>query len=472
MLFNSIVFAIFLPIVFVCYWLLRKCLSAQNLLLLVASYVFYGWWDWRYLFLIAGCSVVNFIAGRIIYESKNLAIKRIMLFLCCMVCLGVLGVFKYYNFFVESFAALFAQVGIHWSPIVLNLALPVGISFFTFQALSYTIDIYRGNLIPTKSWIDFFVFISFFPQLVAGPIERATNLLPQFQTSRKFDFDSATHGICLMSYGLFKKMVVADSLSQYVDRIWCDPLFNGSIACALAVVFFSVQIYCDFSGYSDVARGVAKLFGFNLMLNFDRPYLSKSFGEFWRRWHISLSSWFKDYVYIPLGGNRVSLGKLLRNIWVVFLLSGLWHGASWAFVMWGGLHALYLTIGTIKRHYFSRGQKKGWMHDLMNIFIVDLGVVFAWIFFRSGSLAKSYDFIAALTRCQFELSSNSLFGGFSLIRLSFCFTAIGLLALSYLCPRDCLFKKVSSRFVFSSCCIFAISLIGMPSGGEFIYFRF
>lgn len=473
MLFNSIAFALFLPIVFGLYWMLQRNTRVQNLFLLFASYVFYGWWDWRFLFLIAGCTAVNYIAAVQIASSRNKFVRRAWLVACCVVCLGALCVFKYYNFFVESFSAMCAWVGIHWSPIVLNIALPVGISFFTFQALSYTIDIMLGKLKPAENWVEYFVFIAFFPQLVAGPIERATNLLPQFQRRRRFDMDDAVHGVSLMVYGLFKKMVVADTLSQYVDKVFGEPMFYSSVTCIIGVVFFSIQVYCDFSGYSDVARGVARLFGFELMLNFDRPYLSKSFSEFWRRWHISLSSWFRDYVYIPLGGNRVSLPKSVRNLWIVFLLSGLWHGASWAFILWGALHALYLTIGVFKMRIFGRqAVADSHLRDIVSILIVDLGAAFAWIFFRAGTIEQSFLYLKALFRCKFETSLMALCAGIGPMQFGFCLVAIFLLAMSYFAPRDCRFKAKRSAFIFAACGIAAIIFLGMPSGGEFIYFRF
>ena len=472
MLFNSLAFCAFLPLVFSLYWLLARSFRLQNLLLLVASYVFYGWWDWRFLFLIAGCSLVNFLSGRFIYASENRMVRRIWLVLCCVVSLGALGVFKYFDFFTTTFAKLLACVGIRWSPLVLNLALPVGISFFTFQALSYTIDIAFGKLKPTKDWVEFFTFISFFPQLVAGPIERASNLLPQFQRERRFDFDTATYGICLMAFGLFKKMVVADTLSQYVDKVWGDPLFYSSVTCIIGAIFFTFQIYCDFSGYSDVARGVAKLFGFELMLNFDSPYLSKSFSEFWRRWHISLSSWFKDYVYIPLGGNRVPFPKLLRNIWIVFLLSGLWHGASWAFVVWGALHAAYLTLGALKSRLCGVDMSRGVVARTVSVAVVNLGVVFAWIFFRSGTVDNAIVFLKALFRCRFETSLMALCAGVGPVHFCFCIVAAHLFVLSVFCPRDCRFRTLKSRYLFIVACVAAIVFLGMPSGGEFIYFRF
>jgi len=452
--------------------MLQRHMRAQNLFLLVVSYIFYGWWDWRFLFLIAGCSAVNYIAALQIDSSQSKFVRRAWLVSCCVVCLGALGVFKYCNFFVESFSTMCACVGIHWSPVVLNIALPVGISFFTFQALSYTIDVMLGNLKPTKDWVEYFVFIAFFPQLVAGPIERATNLLPQFQRQRRFDVDAAVHGVSLMAYGLFKKMVVADTLSQYVDKVFGDPMFYSSTTCIIGAIFFSIQIYCDFSGYSDVARGVARLFGFELMLNFDRPYLSKTFSEFWRRWHISLSSWFKDYVYIPLGGNRVSLPKLVRNLWIVFLLSGLWHGASWAFILWGALHALYLTFGVLKVRVLGRQTTDSFLRNIASIIIVDFGAFFAWIFFRAGTIEQSLLYLKALFRCKFQTSLMALCAGIGPMQFGFCLVAVLLLVLSYLAPRDCKFSAKHSAFIFAVCCIAAIVFLGMPSGGEFIYFRF
>lgn len=472
MLFNSLNFALFLPIVFALYWMLGKSPHWQNRLLLVASYVFYGWWDWRFLFLIAGCSLANFLAGRYIHNCQSRIIRRLWLAVACAVSLGALGLFKYYDFFVESFAQMFLTLGIHWSPRMLHLALPVGISFFTFQALSYTIDISLGKLKPTKDWIEFFTFIAFFPQLVAGPIERASNLLPQFQNARCFDFDKATHGVCLIAFGLFKKMVVADNLSQYVDKTWGDPFFYSSITCVVAAVFFAFQIYCDFSGYSDIARGVAKLFGFELMLNFDSPYLAKSFSDFWRRWHISLSSWFKDYVYIPLGGNRVSLPKMLCNLWIVFLLSGLWHGASWSFIAWGAIHATYLTFGVAKRKFCKCGGGASLLSRVASVILVDSGVTFAWIFFRAGTLGNAVVFLKALFRCKCQTSLMALCAGLGPVQFGFCVIAAGLFLASALCPRDCLFKHIGSRFLFVVLCAAAIVFIGMPSGGEFIYFRF
>lgn len=468
MLFNSLTFFFFLLIVFSGYWLVRER-RAQNMLLLVASYVFYGWWDWRFLFLIVGCSAINFWAGYFISSTEEKWKRRLALILCCIVCLGSLCVFKYYNFFIENLCALF---GVNSNSLTLKIVLPVGISFFTFQALSYTIDVALGRIKPTKNWVEFFAFIAFFPQLVAGPIERATNLLPQFQRERRFETDVAMHGLCLMGYGLFKKMVVADTLSLYVDKVFYMPELYSSLTCIIGAFFFAIQIYCDFSGYSDVARGVARLFGFELMVNFNRPYLATSFADFWRRWHISLSTWFKDYVYIPLGGNRVAFAKWIRNTTIVFLLSGLWHGAAWTFVIWGGLHGLFLIAEGI-------GRRRGWIVDegsgfrrVLKLVGVFVGVAFAWIFFRAGSFELLVRYLKVLFAFHFKTSMMALCAAMGPLTFVFCCVSVGLLAASYLMPRDCRFKTHRAQMAYLMMCAVVIVLFSVPSGGEFIYFKF
>lgn len=439
--------------------------------LLVASYVFYGWWDWRFLFLIAGCSAVNFWAGGFIASTDVKWKRRAALSVCVTVCVGALCVFKYCNFFAENLCAIFG-----WNPqsLTFKIVLPVGISFFTFQALSYTIDIALGKLVPTKSWIEFFTFIAFFPQLVAGPIERAANLLPQFQRNRCFEYDAAMHGLCLMAYGLFKKMVVADTLALYVDKVFYMPELYSSVTCILGALFFTIQIYCDFSGYSDVARGVARLFGFELMVNFNRPYLSKSFGEFWRNWHISLSTWFRDYVYIPLGGSRVTLVKWIQNIIVVFLLSGLWHGAAWTFVIWGGLHGIFLVLeGLWKRlHLLPRNRELSRAGVILRVIWVDVCVAVAWIFFRAGSFEGLSRYMKTLFACNFKTSSMVLFAAMGPMTFAFCLVSVALLVVSYMFPRDCRFATNRAKCLYVLGCMSAIVLFAGPSGGEFIYFQF
>lgn len=472
MLFNSLEFLVFLIVVFGIYWATVKSYKLQNLLLLVASYIFYGWWDWRFLFLIAGCSVVNFAGGLLIDKYRAKIVRRVTLTICLIASLFTLGFFKYYNFFAENLAGIMALLGINADFATLNIVLPVGISFFTFQALSYTIDIAFGKLKATKDPIEFFAFISFFPQLVAGPIERATNLLPQFGRKRTFDCATALDGLTLIAYGLFKKMVVADTLSMYVDNAFRNPGFYSSITCLLAAVFFAIQIYCDFSGYSDAARGLAKLFGFELMVNFNRPYMATSFADFWRRWHISLSSWFKDYVYIPLGGNRGGFARTIRNLWIVFLLSGLWHGASWMFVGWGALHAVFLTLGVVRRKVTGVVRNEGLVSRIRSILIVDVGVVFAWILFRAGSLDVAKDFFSALFACKIKTSLMALCAGIGPMSFLFCLIAVGLFLVSHFVPDDCKFKSMPAKIGFVLVCATAIVFFGMPSGGEFIYFQF
>ena len=363
MLFNSLEFLIFLPIVFLLYWFvfdyaMRGCkhlLLWQNLLIVVASYIFYGWWDWRFLILIAITTVLSFLSGIGIEKAPTQGGKKAIMIANVVVNLGILGVYKYYDFFATQFAELF---GIQSDFLLLHLILPVGISFYTFQALSYSIDVYRKQIEPTHDIVAFTAFLSFFPQLVAGPIERATNLLPQFQKKRTFDYAQAVDGMRQILWGLFKKIVVADNCATYVDHVFADLGSHSGSTLLLAAVLFTFQIYGDFSGYSDIAIGTAKLFGIKLMRNFNLPYFSRDIAELWRRWHISLTTWFRDYVYIPLGGSRPEVPARLkakgdkasearyakaiaiRNTFVIFLLSGLWHGANWTFMLWGAYHAL------------------------------------------------------------------------------------------------------------------------------------
>ncbi len=351
MLFNSITFFVFLPIVFLLYWfVIKKNLRNQNLFVLVASYVFYGWWDWRFLSLIFISSLSDYILGLKIDSAIGVKRKKVLLIISIVINLGILGFFKYYNFFVDSFVELFDLFGITLNRGTLVVLLPVGISFYTFQTLSYTIDVYRGKLKPTKKVIAFFAFVAFFPQLVAGPIERAIDLLPQFLKKRKFEYEFAMSGLRKALWGLFKKVVIADNLSKYVAIIYSSPEDFYGLSIIIATVFFTFQVYCDFSGYSDIAIGVARLFGFKLTTNFSTPLFSKSMKEFWNRWHISLSSWFRDYLYIPLGGNRGSKEKWAFNIFITFLVSGLWHGASWAFAIWGSLNGFYLIFAMYTEH--------------------------------------------------------------------------------------------------------------------------
>lgn len=403
MLFNSIEFLFFLPIVFVFYWFVFKSLKWQNLFIVIASYVFYGWWDWRFLLLIALTTVCSYISGLLLLRYKNDRHKSLIVCVGNVVLnLSILGVFKYYNFFVENLALLVKSFGYDLGWTTINIILPVGISFYTFQALSYTIDVYRGKMEPTKDPISFFAFISFFPQLVAGPIERATNLLPQFLQRRNFNYEKAIDGCRQILWGLLKKMIIADNCAEIVNLIWDNYTDYSGLTLLIGGILFSFQIYCDFSGYSDIAIGTAKLFGIRLMQNFNLPYLSRSIPEFWRRWHISLTTWFRDYIYFPLGGNRVSQIKTLRNTMIVFGVSGLWHGANWTFICWGLYHALlfipYMLLHIDTKHQLTVEANrllpsfKGFIQMCITFFLAVIG----WILFRSDSMSQAVDYICRM----------------------------------------------------------------------------
>ena len=396
MLFTSIEFFVFVPVVFALYWVINRHTRWQNLLVVVASYVFYGWWDWRFLLLIAFTSACSYASGLMIGSGRW---RKTALWGNITLNLAILGLFKYYNFFASELAVL---LRVSSDSVMLNLVLPVGISFYTFQALSYSIDVYRGKLEPTRDAVAFFAYVSFFPQLVAGPIERATNLLPQFQRQRQFDYSMAVDGVRQMLWGFFKKLVVADNCAVYVDDIWNNIADQSSPNLAMATILFSIQIYCDFSGYSDIAIGCAKLFGIKLMRNFNVPYFSRDIAEFWRRWHISLTTWFRDYVYIPLGGSRVGKVNVVRNTFVIFLVSGLWHGANWTFILWGAFHALLflpLILMRKNRKYTDIVANGHWLPSIKEIGQMLLTFILAalgWILFRSQNIGEAIDFFSGL----------------------------------------------------------------------------
>ena len=386
MLFNSLEFIIFFLIFFFSYWFIfNKNIKLQNLLILCSSYFFYAWWDWRFLILIIVSSFTDYLIGIQIENLKNKIYKKRALVLSLFVNLGILLVFKYYNFFIDNFKIVLEKMNLQTNPELINIILPIGISFYTFQTLSYTIDVYNNKISAHRDSISFFAFVAFFPQLVAGPIERAKNLLPQFLIKRKFNYDFAISGCRLILIGLFKKMVIADNISLIVDPIYSNQNDYLGFPILLATIFFAFQIYCDFSGYSDIAIGLARLLGFKLMTNFNTPYFSKSLTDFWRNWHISLSTWFKDYVYIPLGGNRISKKKMHLNILITFLLSGFWHGANWTFLIWGAIHGFGLIIE--KNFYFKL--KNNFVLDSLRIFSTFSIVCLAWIFFRSETFSDS-----------------------------------------------------------------------------------
>lgn len=405
MLFNSIEFALFLPLVFVLYWFVtNRSIKLQNILLVVASYVFYGWWDWRFLSLIFFSSALDYFLGLRLNESDDKIRRKGYLLISLFSNLGLLGFFKYYNFFAESFSEAFTLLGQHIEPSRLNIILPVGISFYTFQTLSYTIDIYRKKLEPTKDPIAFFAFVSFFPQLVAGPIERAKNLLPQFYVSRHFEKEKAIDGLRQILFGLFKKVVIADNCARYVDAIFNNHTdFSGSTL-FFGAVMFSVQIYGDFSGYSDIAIGTSRLFGFNLQQNFAFPYFSRDIAEFWRRWHISLSTWFRDYVYIPLGGSRGGKWSQVRNIFIIFVVSGFWHGANWTFIIWGLLNALYflpLMLMNKNRNNLEPIGNIPNVREVLGIAVTFFMTTMAWIFFRAESIGHAISYLSGIFNTSF-----------------------------------------------------------------------
>jgi alginate O-acetyltransferase complex protein AlgI len=403
MLFNSIEFAIFLPIVFLLYWFVtNKNLKLQNAFLILASYFFYGWWDWRFLSLIVFSSSVDYLIGIALSKQENIKKRKILLLTSITVNIGFLGFFKYFNFFADSFASAFTLLGVPFEPTRLNIILPVGISFYTFQTLSYTIDVYRRKLEPTKDALSFFAFVSFFPQLVAGPIERATNLLPQFYKKRCFDYEKAVDGMRQILWGLFKKMVIADNCAVYVNEVFSNSADYPGSTLLLGTIFFAFQIYGDFSGYSDIAIGTARLFGFNLMKNFAYPYFSRDIAEFWRRWHISLSTWFRDYVYIPLGGSRVGNWKKIRNIFIIFIVSGFWHGANWTFIIWGALNAIYFlplllmkknrsNLDVVAQNSFFPNIK-----EILQVATTFTLTTLAWVFFRSASVSDAIDYLSGI----------------------------------------------------------------------------
>ena len=406
MLFNSTAFLLFLPTVFFLYWFVFKNqLRAQNVLLLVASYIFYGWWDWRFLSLIIASTFLDYFIALALQKTERSSKRKVLLAISLAGNLGMLGFFKYYNFFVTSWIEVWSSVGITMEATTLNIILPVGISFYTFQTLSYTIDVYRKEMEPTKSFIDFAAFVTFFPQLVAGPIERASHLLPQFYKNRTFDYQNAVDGVKLIIWGMFKKVVVADNCAFFVNTIFENPEAYSSGELFVGMVFFAFQIYGDFSGYSDMAIGISKLFGFDLMVNFKFPYFSRDIAEFWRRWHISLSTWFRDYIYIPLGGSKGSKWFQIRNVMIIFLVSGFWHGANWTYVVWGLFHALLflplLLFNVNRSHLITKSY--GWF-DFAKIGVTFLVVCIGWVFFRADSIAAAFQYLVHL----FELKSLGL----------------------------------------------------------------
>lgn len=399
MLFNSFEFLIYLPLVFCGYWFVFRKLNVQNLFIVGASYLFYGWWDYRFLFLIFATTILCFFSGILIDQSENKRVRKWICGLNIAINISILCYFKYFNFFSENLNILFSQFGYELDWFTLDVLLPVGISFYTFQAISYPIDVYRKHISATKDIVAFTAFISFFPQLVAGPIERSTQLLPQFLSERKFRYYDAVCGMRQMLWGFFKKIVIADNCALLANIIFDDYAGYSSPMLILGAFFFTFQIYGDFSGYSDIAIGVSKLFGVNLSRNFHFPYFSRDISEFWRRWHISLNTWFRDYIYIPLGGSRCSKAKIIRNTMIIFLLSGLWHGANWTFIVWGAYHGfLFLPLILLKRNrknleVASAGQLLPSLKDLVSVMVTFVLVVIGWIIFRANNITEATGYL-------------------------------------------------------------------------------
>jgi len=477
MFFNSFAFAIFLPIIFILYWFVfNKSKRTQNVLLLFASYYFYSCWDWRFLFLLVFSILLDYFTAIQIEKSTNTKARKFWFWLSIAINLGFFGVFKYYDFFASSFSELLLSFGIHSSPILLKIILPVGISFYTFHGLSYIIDIYYKRIKAEKTFVDYALFVSYFPLLVAGPIERATHLLPQIKIKREFNFEKAKEGIHQIIWGLVKKMVIADTCSQYANEIFGHYNEMNSLSLILGAVYFAFQIYGDFSGYSDIALGTSKLFGMDLLRNFNYPYFSRDIAEFWRRWHISLSSWFRDYLYIPLGGSKGSKWNQVRNVFIIFVVSGFWHGANWTFIAWGFINALYFIPLLIRNKNRSNIDviSLNWNFDSIktigNILITFSLTCIAWIFFRSNTISDAYNYIKRIfTNKDF---SAQYFGferySFEILLLLVAFVLVEWFNKSKVEP-------ISGKYSYFKLglCIMAILAFGVFSDyKQFIYFQF
>ncbi|NQT07268.1 MAG: MBOAT family protein [Candidatus Omnitrophica bacterium] len=475
MLFNSFPFLIFFIVVYSLYLALNH--KRQNRMLLVASYVFYGSWDWRFLSLIWISTILDYVCGAKIYGSNDLKIKKLFLFFSIFGNLTILGVFKYFNFFASSLQSLLAFFGVSVQPHFLSIILPIGISFYTFQTMSYTIDIYRNEMQPTKKFLDFSLFVAFFPQLVAGPIERAKNLIPQILKPRQIKEEDFLIGCRLILWGLFKKVVVADRLGIYVDAVYGNVYHHSSLTFVLATFFFAFQIYCDFSGYSSMARGLARLMGFHIMVNFRSPYFSKNVREFWHRWHISFSTWLRDYVYIPLGGSRGGSAKTNRNILTTMLLGGLWHGANWTFVIWGALHGFYIIVTRFiqekLRFTINIYKQNSAFLKILNIAITFTIVLLTWVFFRAESLSQSAYILKSIFQFPVSIfltgSLNCIVHGLAGIITVILFEYR---ARSNLEGDVLQFKPITLQWGVYYAIILSITLFGVYGGEQFIYFQF
>jgi alginate O-acetyltransferase complex protein AlgI len=482
MLFNSIEFAVFLPIVFLFYWfVLRNSYKKQNVLLLFASYFFYGWWDYRFLFLLMFSTFLDYFTGLKMQEA-NLLKKRFWFWLSIGINLGFLGVFKYYNFFVNSFAEAASGFGFQPNITTLQILLPVGISFYTFHGLSYVIDIYYGRITPVRNFIDYSVFVSFFPLLVAGPIERATHLLPQIQKPRTFEYYKAVDGLRQILWGLFKKIVIADNAAAFANDIFKNYDDASGSTLFFGAFFFAFQIYCDFSGYSDIALGTARLFGFELLRNFSFPYFSRDIAEFWRRWHISLSTWFRDYVYLPLGGSRGGTWMKIRNTFIIFLLSGFWHGANWTFIAWGFINACYfmplllLKANRVNTNTVAEGKLLPSVKEFFQMSITFFLTLIAWVFFRANTITEAFYYLKGMfTRSWLTMPVTSLSEYSMLITLMFIFLVVIIEWLQRDKKHALEFDKIQMPVVLRWSIYYCIVIALIAYSGsqqDFIYFAF
>ena len=477
MFFNSLHFAIFLPIVFILYWVIgAKSKINQNYILILASYYFYSCWDWRFLFLLVFSTLLDYVSGMKIEKSQTPFERKMWLWICVTINLGFLGVFKYYNFFATSFTELVHSFGFTASPILLKLILPVGISFYTFHGLSYIIDIYYKRIKAEKNFVDYSLFVSYFPLLVAGPIERATHLLPQLKVNRKFEFNKAKEGIYQIVWGLVKKVVIADSCAIYANEIFNHYNSMNSWSLILGAIYFAFQIYGDFSGYSDIALGTSKLFGIDLLRNFNYPYFSRDIAEFWRKWHISLSSWFRDYLYIPLGGSKGNKLFQVRNTFIIFLVSGFWHGANFTYVTWGLINALYflplLLLNQNRKNVadFTLGFNFDSVRTLLNILSTFALTCIAWIFFRSKTITDAFLYIKRMFENQ-KFSTEY----FRIERYSNELLALVLIFVIIEWNNRHKLEPISGKWSWLklSLCLAAIVALGIFSDyKEFIYFQF
>jgi alginate O-acetyltransferase complex protein AlgI len=470
--FNSLVFVIFFVAVYLLYLLIRRQHRSQNVLLLVASYVFYAGWDWRFTGLLLVSTLTDYTIGRTLGRSDSVSTRKRLLIASVAVNLTVLGFFKYFNFFADSFVSTLGLVGLEPSVFTLKIILPVGISFYTFQTLAYSIDVYRRRIEPEHNLINYGLYVAFFPQLVAGPIERAGRLLPQIKRPRRITSDQINTGVFLIVWGLFKKVVIADQLAITADRVFSGQAQGGALTIAAGALAFAFQIYCDFSGYTDIARGVSKLLGFELMLNFRLPYFAKNPSDFWSRWHISLSTWIRDYLYIPLGGNRKGATKTILFLMIAMTLGGLWHGAAWNFVIWGAYHGALLVVYRMLSAWNRTPvitEPGGTFRSLFQISLMFTFVVFGWVIFRADSLSQISNMLERLVDPNWRVSELGILARFVYV--------IPLLALQAFQYRTgdlnivLTLKPVYIGMLYASL-ILGMLMFAITDASAFIYFQF